>query len=190
MTLLTFAAATALLLLTPGPTNTLLAVAGAERGFARAIGLVRFELAAYLPVTFLLALFSVHLSSAIPHFKEAVTLLAGAWVALLAIRMWPRPAAAGFAAVGEVTGRLVFVTTLLNPKNLVIGMVLLPSGGSLLLREVVLAALIIVIASLWTALGGLVFAQSRVAPRALRQGAAIALGLLSLFILSAGLRAA
>ena len=44
------------LLLTPGPTNTLMALAGAERGLGGAARLIPAEIAAYLAVTLPLAL--------------------------------------------------------------------------------------------------------------------------------------
>ncbi len=40
------------LLLTPGPTNTLMALAGAERGWTRALRLIPAELAGYLLPSF------------------------------------------------------------------------------------------------------------------------------------------
>ncbi|EMR4172488.1 LysE family translocator, partial [Pseudomonas aeruginosa] len=43
-----FVLGTAAILLTPGPTNTLLAAAGLAQGFRRAAPLVGFELAGYL----------------------------------------------------------------------------------------------------------------------------------------------
>jgi threonine/homoserine/homoserine lactone efflux protein len=90
MALSGFVSATALLLLLPGPTNTLLALAGGERGFLRAIPLVRYELCAYLVVVAMLSTVGGQFSTIIPHFSEAVAMLSGTWVAVLAIRLWPR----------------------------------------------------------------------------------------------------
>lgn len=137
------------LLLTPGPTNTLLALAGAEVGWRRALRLIPFELSAYLAVTVPLALAGAAVMAALPALKPVVTLAAGLWVMALAAKMWRLPSP---GQADRVSGRRVLVTTLLNPKALVIGLALLP-GGALAPRIAVLAALIIGVAALWAALG-------------------------------------
>ena len=123
MTPTEFALAAAALLLTPGPTNTLMAIGGTERGWRAAQPLMLFELAAYLLVTLPLALAGQIAIGAVPALKPAITLAAGMWVFWLAIKMWRLPAP---GAAAQVTGRRIFVTTLLNPKALVFGLVLLP----------------------------------------------------------------
>ena len=56
MTACEFAIALFVLLLTPGPTNTLIALAGAERGWLGALRLTPVEAAAYALVTLPLAI--------------------------------------------------------------------------------------------------------------------------------------
>lgn len=151
MPLIAMIAAVAALLLTPGPTNTLLAVAGAERGWRAALRLIPFELVAYLAVTVPLALAGAALEARLPLLRPALAGLAGIWVMVLAARMWRLPAAAG---LGSVSGWQVLVTTALNPKALVIGLVLLP-GAMFGLRVLALSVLIACVAALWAALGWL-----------------------------------
>jgi len=141
------------LLLTPGPTNTLLALAGASVGLRRALPLIGAEIAGYLAVVVPLALFGQALVDRWPVAGDVVTLAAAVWVMYLAVRLW-RPDAE-VADRAAVTWRRVFVTTLLNPKGLIFGLVLLPAAASpdFLPRLGAFCLLIVVVASLWAAFG-------------------------------------
>jgi threonine/homoserine/homoserine lactone efflux protein len=143
--------ALSVLLLTPGPTNTLMALAGAERGARAAAGLIPVELCAYLCVVVPLASAGAGLMAAVPGLLPLVTAAAALWVLWLAVRMW-RSVIPQQIAVATVTARRVFVTTLLNPKALIIGLVLLP-GSALPLRAAVFAALVCCAALAWICLG-------------------------------------
>lgn len=182
MTLTAMLAALAALLLTPGPTNTLLAIAGAERGWCASLRLIPLEIAAYLAVTIPLALAGVALQDQIPALRPVLAGVAGLWVLLLAARMWRIPVAGSAPAV---SGGRVFLTTLLNPKGLVIGLVLLP-GPQLGLRVAALTVLIALVAALWAALGALLTGK---AGRPARRGAAVFRRLAALWLgaLSLGL---
>lgn len=149
MTPTEFTLAAAALLLTPGPTNTLMAIGGAERGWRAAQPLMLFELGAYLLVTLPLALAGQIALGALPALKPAITMVAGVWVFWLAVRMWRLPEP---GTPAQVTARRIFVTTLLNPKALVFGLVLLPGPG-LALKTGLFAGLICGVAALWAALG-------------------------------------
>jgi threonine/homoserine/homoserine lactone efflux protein len=169
------------LLLSPGPTNTLMALAGAERGLRNAAGLIPLELCAYLCVTVPLALAGAGLMTALPGVLPVVTAVAAIWVLWLAIRMWRRPVPQQVASA-TVTPLRVFLTTLLNPKALIIGLVLLP-GPSLPLRTAVFAALVCSAALAWISLGAVLARRgSSTVPGLtplLRRSAAVWLGLLS-----------
>lgn len=156
MTPALFALALSLLLLTPGPTNTLLAIAGSARRKGWAVCCMGAELAGYaiavLPVHFLAA----PVIEAHPLFGRVVTAVAALWVLTLSVRLWGASLEPGTAAT--VTPRLVFFTTLLNPKALVIALALLPAGesGDLYLCLGLMAVLIPVAAAVWLTLGGTV----------------------------------
>jgi threonine/homoserine/homoserine lactone efflux protein len=115
------------LLLTPGPTNTLLALSGASAGFFRAIRLIPFELTGYLLVVVPLAIFGTALMADQPQLAQGIKLGAAVWIMVLAVRLWFRTPA---PEADYVTSMQMFVTTLLNPKGLIFGLVLLPSGGA------------------------------------------------------------
>ncbi|MFN0116002.1 MAG: hypothetical protein ACKVPY_15125 [Paracoccaceae bacterium] len=124
MTLVAFSAAALALLIAPGPTNALLAVAGAQAAVqGRVARLVPAVLAGYLASILPLAYAGAEAQARWPLFATGLKLAAAAWVMVLALRLWR--AGAGRDADG-VTARAVFLTTLLNPKALVVALVLLP----------------------------------------------------------------
>jgi threonine/homoserine/homoserine lactone efflux protein len=177
MSLLATGAALVALLLSPGPTNTLIAIGGATRGFWRALPLVWAAVAGYLAVIAPLALAGRPLLDAHPELATAVRILAAAWVMVLAVRLWSPSLQSGLA--GFVTFRRVLVTTLLNPKALVIGLVLVPATTPLGLLPWLagLAATIVAVAGLWLAGGALLGrATAGQLPPLLRRGTAGYLG--------------
>lgn len=179
------------LLLTPGPTNTLLFLAGAERGFAGALRLVPAELLGYLAVTVPLAIAGAHLLDTLPVLRPVIAVLAGLWVARLAIRLWRLPA--GMEGSGAtVNARAVLATTLLNPKALLFGLVLLPSPSQLALNLGVFSASIVVVAAGWAGLGaGLAATGGRGGSGValMRRIAALWLAAISVTLIAKGLQA-
>lgn len=151
MGLIEFLVAVFVLLVTPGPTNTLLLIGGSERGLTRALRLIPFEIAGYLTTVVPLALAGNALLDSLPGLRAAVALVAGLWVAWLAVKLWRLPATT--ASSVTVTGRTVFTTTLLNPKALIFGLVLLPHPDHLALNLTVFVGQILVVATGWAALG-------------------------------------
>lgn len=181
MTLAQLALAILALLVTPGPTNTLLAIAGAERGWRGAVRLIPAELLAYLAVAVPLATLGAGLLAALPGARAFVTALAAAWLLWLAAALWRE----GTAHRGQpaVTARRVAVTTLLNPKALVFGLVLLPSPdpARLLLNLAAFAALVVAVAMLWARLGATLRSPTGAGlPRPWRRAAALCLAALAL----------
>ena len=183
MTTFDFALAVCALLLTPGPTNTLLAWSGATEGFVRTLRLLPAELSAYLAVVVPLSTGGAEAIASWPLLAQAVKLGAAGWVMYLAVRLWTRPSVA--MRQSDVTARHVFVTTLLNPKALIFGLVLLPWVASIgLATHLGLFALLVLAAALLWAAGG-AFAVRRRAERRqagpwLRRAAASWLAVLSL----------
>ena len=117
------------LLLTPGPTNTLLTVGAAARGFRTSLPLLLGELAGYLIVVVPLATIAGSLLEGRPALAIALRLAAALWVLFLAIRLWRVSAVQTSPdGVSPVTIGQVFVTTLLNPKAPIIGLVIMPHG--------------------------------------------------------------
>lgn len=139
------------LLLTPGPTNTLMLLAGAERGPSGALRLIPAEVAGYLLTVLPLAVFGASLLDSHPGLRGIVTFAAAVWVAVLAVRLWRGPGSGGLA--GSVTARDVFVTTALNPKALIFGLALLPSQEGMALHLALFSGLVAAVGMVWVALG-------------------------------------
>ena len=120
-----FGLAIVAILATPGPTNTLLATAGAASGLRRSLPLVPAELAAYLIAILTIGFLDSPLISNVPMLATALRLAVAVYLAVLALRLWRR------GAVDIVQGRLVrprdvFVTTLLNPKAVIFATGVIP----------------------------------------------------------------
>ena len=153
------------LLLTPGPTNSLVLLAGAERGVAGAARLIPVELAGYFLTVLPLALAGTTVLADHHGLRTGLTLAAGAWVAALAVRLWRMPGTGGAAA--SVGARALFVTTALNPKALIFGLVLLPSPDRLAANLAIFAALVVLVALFWAGIGAVLRAGGSGQPRAI-----------------------
>lgn len=142
------------LLLTPGPTNILLAVSGMRSGFVSSLRLLPAELGAYLLIVTPLSLVGPDLALVSPVLPRVLKLAAALWVLHLAIRLWRH--CATHRSVTSVSVRDVFLTTLLNPKGIVIGLVLLPSfatGGRYAAYVASFALSVVAIGGIWAAGG-------------------------------------
>lgn len=191
MGLAEFTMAALALLVTPGPTNTLLLIGGSERGWLRALRLIPAELAGYFGTVLPLALLGDAVLASVPGLRAAVALLAGLWVAWLALKLWRLPAPG--SAPQSVTARTVLTTTLLNPKALIFGLVLIPDPDRMAQHLALFAALIVAVAAGWAALGaGLARPGARsggtILPL-LRRVAAIWLAFISATLIAKGLSA-
>ena len=162
-----FALALLALLLTPGPTNTLLALAGAERGWAGALRLVPLEAAAYALVTLPLAFAGGKLLAEQDAIRVAVSLVAALWVVFLAVKLWRLPTA---QAMGPGAGGAfkLFTTTLCNPKGFVIGLLLLPSQASMPMAVAIFAVILLAASVFWTGLGSMMAGGVALTPAARR----------------------
>lgn len=122
-----FAPAVLALLLTPGPTNTLLAASGATVGVRRSLRLVPCEIAGYGISIFVLILLVGPLVAGHAAFGAALRMAAAGYLAWSAVVLW-RTAGERFAdAPRPISPRRVFTTTLLNPKALVFAFAIFPA---------------------------------------------------------------
>ncbi len=173
------------LLVTPGPTNTLMLLSGADRGFRATLRLVPLELAAYLCTVVPLLLLAQLAAPTLAMLRPAIAVVAGLWVLVLALRLWrtPDPAFDGPA----VTARAIAVTTLLNPKAMIFGIVLLPQAPATVAVPL-FCTLVVLTALVWAALGShSPLRHGAGLPPALRRAAACWLGFVSLGLLAKAL---
>jgi threonine/homoserine/homoserine lactone efflux protein len=156
MTINTFLFGIAALLLAPGPTNTLMGLAGARSGMRGVVRLLPAELAGYLTTILPLVWLGQGALAEWPVAASLLKLAAAAWVLVLAARLW---GAAGDPGASDlVTARRVYVTTAMNPKALVFGLVFLPGipDPAFAARLATFSAMVVAVAILWGTAGKLV----------------------------------
>ncbi|TCV69283.1 hypothetical protein [Neorhizobium sp. S3-V5DH] len=150
-----FISAVFILLLSPGPTNTLMGLASARNGFWLVPRLLPAELLGYLSMILPLTWLGGELISRWPETALVLKATAAFWVMYLAIKLW----VAGTKDVMDrsVTVRRIFVTTTLNPKALVFGLVLLPppTAPDFLPKLTIFVALASIVAVIWGLIGKL-----------------------------------
>ncbi|MBL9072573.1 hypothetical protein [Tabrizicola sp.] len=178
------------LLLTPGPTNSLVLLAGGERGWPGALRLVPAELSGYLVTVLPLAVMGATLFADHDALRTAVTLAAALWVAVLAVKLWQMPEVAGDGM--SVGGSALFVTTALNPKALIFGLVLLPSPDRIAANLAIFTTLVVAVAIFWAGLGAALRKGGSGQPRAiplLRRLASVWLAAISVVLIARGMGA-
>jgi threonine/homoserine/homoserine lactone efflux protein len=153
MTTIAFVSGVLALLLAPGPTNTLMGLAGAQGGLVHVIRLIPAELAGYAMAILPLSFLGAALFQAIPGFELLLKGAAAIWIAVLAIKLWRSLSTGGTGK--EISAGRVFITTLLNPKALVFGLVLLPSPQTegFAPHLALFAVMVIGVALVWGSLG-------------------------------------
>ena len=174
-------------LITPGPTNTLLASAGLPQGLRRPLPLVTIELAGYLVAISVWGRFLVQAAHALPWPPALLRVAAGVYIAWLAVDMWRAAVALPDSAQNASGMGSLFVATLLNPKALLFAGTIFPADAfahwpSYLLAMLIFACLLAPIALAWIAFGA-ALGSGRLGwldPAKLQRGASVVLGVFSL----------
>lgn len=125
---LLFALAVLTILVTPGPTNTLLATGGATLGMQRALRLIPAEAAGYTISILVIGLLLGPVLAANPLLSLGMRLAVGAYLLWLALRLW-RHGSEALALGRVVTPAQLFLTTLLNPKAIIFALGIIPFGA-------------------------------------------------------------
>ncbi|GLH80378.1 hypothetical protein SSBR45G_52870 [Bradyrhizobium sp. SSBR45G] len=155
MDILTFVAAAVALLATPGPTNTLLATAGASGGVRVSLHLLLAELAGYLLAILILRIVLGPALAAAPLVGHVLRIVVVLYLLHLAAALWRH----GSGSAGDaqpVTLRRVFITTLFNPKAIIFAFTLLPpeaDAARLLPFTIALGLSTVTIGGGWIVLG-------------------------------------
>ncbi|MEB2845019.1 threonine transporter RhtB [Rhizobiales bacterium RZME27] len=191
MTPLQFTLAILLLLCTPGPTNTLMALGGYARGWARALPLIGGELGGYLLVIVPVATLAAPFFQAYPQASLIAKIAAVLWVLYLSIRLWASTKKTDEAS-GQISIRQVFVTTVLNPKALIIALVIMPHGNLMTLSPWLLlfAGLVLFAANGWIIVGSLMRGARgfEIKPVVIRRVAAVCLLLFAIILASSSIQ--
>lgn len=149
----TFLAGTAALLVAPGPTNAVLFAAGAARcGLRSNVLLIAAAIGGYLVSVSSLLVLAVPLLDVAPTLSLVLRGAICLYLLHLAVSLWRKSTAA--APIDVVSPRQVAVTTLLNPKALVVALALIPPSAAkapadAMLHLAALAGLIAVSSALW-----------------------------------------
>lgn len=145
-------------LILPGPTNTLLFLAGAKRGLRASVTMVGAELTGYTIAILCWIAFLDLLAASFPAGPVIVRACAAAYLAYLAMTMLrsPAPVDGRLIAKGQ-RRRDLFYATLLNPKAFFFAAYVFPAasagGEAILYRYVVFVALAVPIGYCWITAG-------------------------------------
>jgi threonine/homoserine/homoserine lactone efflux protein len=177
----------AVLLITPGPTNTLLAAAGMQSGARRAMPLIAAELGGYLASISAWGWLVTRASDELAWAPLCLRVLSVGYVVALAVRMWRASAQAALDSSAPVSMRSLFVATLLNPKAMLFASAIFPAAAFTGLAAYLPAMALFALALLPIALGWIVLGaslasgrRSVLGPRRLHRIAAIVLGVFAL----------
>jgi threonine/homoserine/homoserine lactone efflux protein len=184
-----FVLGTLLVLIMPGPTNTLLAAAGLRQGVRGSARLTAAELAGYLMSITLWGYVLAHASHFVtwlPTFVRTASIL---YIAYLAVRMWREAVALPSSARVAVGMRTLFVATLLNPKALLFAGTIFPAVAfhalpAYLETIAIFTALLVPIGLAWIAFGAALGSGrlTWLSPDRMQRGASIVLGTFSLLL--------
>ncbi|MDB5585205.1 MAG: LysE type translocator [Devosia sp.] len=116
------------LLAVPGPTNTLMAAAGASRGLVRSLPFLAGELGGYLiAITFWTEVVGAVATSQ-PMVPVIAKFIAAAFLVWSGWKLWSAAGRVDLKQRGITLSR-VFATTLINPKGLVFAFAIFPQVG-------------------------------------------------------------
>jgi len=158
---LVFLLSSALVLLTPGPTNTLLAAAGLGRGWRDARPLILFELMGYLIAISGWGILLASIGKYYPWVSVAVRVVCSGYLLYVAVKMWmstEKPPIARSQTIGPGT---VLVTTVLNPKGLLFASTIFPPQAfehlqGYAIAMALFACVVLPIGMVWVMLGALI----------------------------------
>ena len=150
-----FLIAVAVILATPGPTNTLMATSGAVSGIRHSLHLLLAELGGYLIAIYAIRLIAGPVLEQYPVLATALKVAVALYLVFLAIKLWRRPIVIDESSKPIALAN-VFVTTLLNPKALIFALTVFPHEAELLpSRTLGFCALVVAAGGGWIVFGAL-----------------------------------
>jgi threonine/homoserine/homoserine lactone efflux protein len=170
---------------TPGPTNSLLATAGATIGLRRSLPLIAAEASGYVIAILTIGLVLAPLLPQAAGLGQVLRIAVGIYLYFVAFRLWHRGRRAAAMDV-VVTPAHVFTTTLLNPKAIVLAMVLpfgAPQVWPYLLGFLLLLACV---STTWIAAGAMLgrWARGRVAAGVVPTIGAVVVSIFASFLIA------
>lgn len=113
----------------PGPTNSLLFVSGVSRGLQASLKLIAAEVVAYLISISVLVSALKPAVSAYPTMPQLLRVACSIVLVYVAVKLW-RSGGSVEPAAHPITVRRVFLTTLMNPKNLIFAFGIFPTSNT------------------------------------------------------------
>jgi threonine/homoserine/homoserine lactone efflux protein len=182
-----FVLGTAIVLIMPGPTNTLLAIAGLRQGVKRAARLTIAELAGYVVSISLWGRCLTHAAPSLTWLPMLVRVASCLYVAYLAVHTWRTAVDFQTSSHKTIGLRALFVASLLNPKAILFAGTIFPaaafSGWAAYLPAMgIFTLLLIPIALAWIAFGAALCSGrlTWVSPEGMQRCASVVLGAFSL----------
>lgn len=148
-----FTVSALLLLISPGPTNTILAVSGATIGFRNSALMPVAGAFAYVVAISVYAFWRESLETS-PLAFSIVKLIASSWLIFSAWILWRKPVSSQTLGKRDAFRR-VFITTLVNPKAMIVGVMMIPAAvASETMQWIIGFALMSIVSGwLWVAIG-------------------------------------
>ncbi|NNH88738.1 LysE family translocator [Acinetobacter terrae] len=148
------------ILLTPGPTNTLLASSGIQVGVRKSLRLIPAESIGYLISITVWGIIIGTVSSRFPILPIFLKLLSALYIIFLAIKLWKTADIEASYTLPTIRAHELFCATLLNPKALLFASAIFPSSAWLTLNNYLVhigmfLILIVPIALFWTFIGSI-----------------------------------
>ncbi len=148
------------ILLTPGPTNTLLASSGIQVGVRQSLRLIPAESIGYLISITVWGIIIGTVSNQFPILPIFLKLLSALYIIFLAIKLWKTADIEASYNLPTIRARELFCATLLNPKALLFASAIFPSSAWLTLNNYLVhigmfLILIVPIALFWTFIGSI-----------------------------------
>ncbi|MBF9204996.1 LysE family transporter [Acinetobacter pittii] len=146
------------ILLTPGPTNTLLASAGIQAGVKQSLKLIPAEVMGYLIAITSWGVLLESVSHFIPWLPALLKLISATFILYLAFKLWITSTNDIKLDSPLITPKALVVATLLNPKALLFASAIFPHAAWEVLHVyfvhiAIFLSLITPIAFLWIAFG-------------------------------------
>ena len=153
-------------LMTPGPTNTLLASSGIQVGVRRSLALIPTEALGYFISITLWGMIIGTVSKQFPIIPTMLKLFSAGYILFLAIKLWRTSSQEVNFNQPTIQAKQLFIATLVNPKALLFASAVFPvfvwkSMAAYTAHMLVFLLLIVPIAFFWTYIGA-VLANNKV----------------------------
>ncbi|EKU55059.1 efflux protein, LysE family [Acinetobacter sp. WC-323] len=149
------------ILLTPGPTNTLLASSGIQVGLRKSLLLIPAEAVGYIIAITAWGMLIGKVSATFPLLPTFLKLLSAAYIIFLAIKLWRTANQDVVLNQPTIRPKELLCATLLNPKALLFASAIFPAAAwksqdIYLVHMGTFVALILPIALFWISVGAMV----------------------------------